>query len=130
MVVRTWALAARLAGALTPGPTAYAWTGAGWHTSYGDGSVIVPPDRSSVEVCDGKVDGRAYKAVWMNDNKLDARRQFEVRAPQGRLQDRQFDPRRRVGLKIRWGLLDADQRVVWEKCGAPTWAEPKPDHMK
>ncbi|WP_262379939.1 N-terminal phage integrase SAM-like domain-containing protein [Nonomuraea sp. PA05] len=83
MVGRTCTVTTMLAGALALAPAAYAGTAAGWQTSSGDGKVTVPPDRSTVKVCDAKTGGRVYKAVWMNDNKLDARGPFEVRAPQG-----------------------------------------------
>ncbi|MFI7461348.1 hypothetical protein [Nonomuraea sp. NPDC049646] len=83
VAVRAWTAAGILVGALMPGATAHAGTTEGWQASYGDGRVIVLPDRSAVKVCDGRVDDRVYKAVWMNDNKIDARRPFEVRAPQG-----------------------------------------------
>jgi hypothetical protein len=55
----------------------------GWNDAYGDGRVTVPADRSSIKVCDAKVDNLTYKAVWHNDNPIDARKPFEVRAPQG-----------------------------------------------
>ncbi|GAA3446391.1 hypothetical protein [Planomonospora venezuelensis] len=40
-----------------------------------------PADRSTIEVCDAKVDDLAYKAVWHNDNPVDARDSFVVQAP-------------------------------------------------
>jgi hypothetical protein len=119
-----------LVGALALGPAAYAGTTAGWQTSSGDGRVTVPPDRSTVKVCDGKTDGRVYKAVWMNDNKLDARGPFEVRAPQGGCKTDSSVLGDVWVFKICWGHLDANRHVVWDKCGAPVWAKPKPDHVK
>lgn len=130
VVVRAWVAAAVLAGALVPGATAYAGESAGWQAVYGDGRVTVPCDRSVVTICDGKVDGRVYKAIWMNDNKIDARRPFEVRAPQGGCKTDSSALGDVWVFKICWGHLDERQRVAWEKCGAPVWAKPKPDHMR
>jgi hypothetical protein len=36
----------------------------GWRTRYQDGTVTVPANRSEIKICDGKADGRVYKATW------------------------------------------------------------------
>ncbi|MEU1389963.1 MULTISPECIES: hypothetical protein [unclassified Nonomuraea] len=130
VAVRVWTAAGILVGALMPGATAHAGTTEGWQASYGDGRVIVLPDRSAVKVCDGRVDDRVYKAVWMNDNKIDARRPFEVRAPQGGCETDSSVLGDVWVFKLCWGHLDAKRHAVWERCGTPVWAKPRPDDVR
>ena len=53
----------------------------GWQAGHRGGRVIVLPDRSEVKVCDGKVDDRVHKAVWMNRNGIDARADRRATGP-------------------------------------------------
>ncbi|MEV4020348.1 hypothetical protein AB0J35_58710 [Nonomuraea angiospora] len=93
----------------------------GWRDSYVDGTVTVPADRSSIRICDGKDDGHVYKAVWHNDNPLDARKAFEVRAPQGACAtDDSFWGSVKV-FKLCYGHLGASRLVVWDGCKASVW---------
>ncbi|MFI9847379.1 hypothetical protein ACIHFD_60920 [Nonomuraea sp. NPDC051941] len=93
----------------------------GWRDSYADGSVTVPADRSSIRVCDGKDDSHVYKAVWHNDNPIDARKAFEVRAPQGGCAtDDSFWGSVKV-FKLCYGYLGANRLVVWDGCKASVW---------
>jgi hypothetical protein len=99
----------------------------GWRASYQDGTVTVPADRSSIKVCDGKKDGRVYKAEWANDAKLQLNGVMEVRAPQGGCVSDSSMLGDVMVFKICWGHLGRDKRVVWERCGSPQWVTAKPD---
>jgi hypothetical protein len=122
MAARAHGVVAVLVGVLALGITTPASAQAsGWRDSYADGSVTVPADRSSITVCDGKNDNRAYKAVWHNDNPVDARSPFEVRAPQnGCATDNSLWGSVKV-FKICYGHLRSDKRVVWDGCQAGVW---------
>ncbi|GAA3248013.1 hypothetical protein [Nonomuraea helvata] len=83
--------------------------------------MTVPDDRSSIRVCDSKKDNRAYKAAWHNDNPIDARKPFEVRAPQGGCAtDDSLWGSIKV-FKICYGHLDAHNLVAWDDCKASVW---------
>ncbi|MGW0809001.1 hypothetical protein [Nonomuraea sp. NPDC002799] len=131
MAIRARVLTAVTAAALVVGgPAAQASAAVGWRAGYSDGLATVSPDRSEVRICDGRADDRVYKAVWMNDNKLDARGPFEVRAPQGGCKTDSSILGDVWVFKICWGHLGPSRRVVWDKCGTPVWVQPKPDHMQ
>jgi hypothetical protein len=122
MASRAGLSVALLAGALVSGTVGSAWAGApGWSDAYGDGRVSVPADRSTVTVCDGKKDNVAYKAVWHNDNPVDARKPFEVRAPQGGCAtDSSLFGSVKV-FKLCQGQIGSDKRVRWGACRAAVW---------
>ncbi|MBB5136189.1 hypothetical protein HNP84_005933 [Thermocatellispora tengchongensis] len=94
--------------------------GAGWSDTHGHGSVTVPADRSMIKVCDGRKDDLAYKAVWHNDNSLDARDSFEVVAPQGGCAtDTSLFGSVKV-FKLCHGRVGGN-RVNWTGCKAAVW---------
>lgn len=122
MVVRASGAIALLVGGLAWGIAMPASAQAsGWHDSYADGSVTVPADRSSIKVCDGRNDNRAYKAVWHNDNPIDARPVFEVRAPQGGCAVDKSIWGSVKAFKICYRHIGPDRRVVWDGCNAGVW---------
>lgn len=93
----------------------------GWTDVHGDGSVSVPADRSTIKVCDGRVDLVAYKAVWHNDNPVDARDPFEVRAPQGGCAtDSSLLGSIKV-FKLCYGRVEANGGTTWDGCKASVW---------
>ncbi|WP_182883902.1 hypothetical protein [Microbispora sp. H10949] len=93
----------------------------GWNDAYGDGRVTVPADRSMIKVCDATVDNLAYKAVWHNDNPVDARKPFEVRAPQGGCAtDSSLFGSVKV-FKLCQGQIGTNKRVKWGVCRAAVW---------
>ncbi|MFC5835557.1 hypothetical protein [Nonomuraea insulae] len=100
---------------------------AGWRATYQDGAVTVPADRSSIKVCDGRNDGRVYKAQWGNDARVQVSGVMEVRAPQGACATDSSFLGNVMVFKICWGRLGGDKRVIWERCGAPQWVTAKPD---
>ncbi|WP_433432254.1 hypothetical protein [Nonomuraea sp. CA-141351] len=93
----------------------------GWGDNYADGSVTVPTDRSSIRVCDSKSDNRSYKAVWHNDNPVDARKPFEVRAPQGGCATDSSVWGSIKVFKLCYGHLGANKQVTWDGCKAAVW---------
>ncbi|MEU7941757.1 MULTISPECIES: hypothetical protein [Microbispora] len=109
-------------GALVLGSARAALAGTpGWNDAFGDGRVTVPADRSMIKVCDAKVDNLAYKAVWHNDNPIDARKPFEVRAPQGGCAtDSSLFGSVKV-FKLCQGQIGTDKRVKWGACRAAVW---------
>ncbi len=92
-----------------------------WNDAYGDARVSVPADRSVIKICDGRVDRVAYKAVWHNDNPIDARKPFEVRAPQGGCAtDSSLLGSVKV-FKLCQGKVDANNHIQWGVCRPPVW---------
>ncbi|WP_030509484.1 hypothetical protein [Microbispora rosea] len=109
-------------GALVLGSARAALAGTpGWNDAFGDGRVTVPADRSMIKVWNAKVDNLAYKAVWHNDNPIDARKPFEVRAPQGGCAtDSSLFGSVKV-FKLCQGQIGTDKRVKWGACRAAVW---------
>ncbi|MEV4322221.1 hypothetical protein AB0J37_08330 [Microbispora rosea] len=122
MTVRAVSGIALLTTVLLLGSTGVASAGgAGWSDTYADGRASVPADRSTIKVCDGRKDNVAYKAVWHNDNPVDARKPFEVRAPQGGCAtDSSLFGSVKV-FKLCQGQIGTDKRVRWGACRAAVW---------
>jgi hypothetical protein len=116
------AITALMIASLTLGTAAPTLAAAsGWSDTHASGRVSVPADRASIKVCDGKVDNVAYKAVWHNDNPIDARDPFEVRAPQGGCAtDSSLLGSIKV-FKLCHGQLGANKGVTWNGCKAAVW---------
>lgn len=107
--------------ALLLGAAGSASAASGWSDAYADGRVSVPPDRSTIKVCDGTVNNLTYKAVWHNDNPIDARKPFEIQAPQGGCAtDSSFFGSVRV-FKLCQGRVGANNSVAWGACKAAVW---------
>jgi hypothetical protein len=93
----------------------------GWSDVYADGRVTVPADRSTIKVCDGKVDNLVYKAIWHNDNRIDARKPFEVQAPQGGCAtDKSLFGSVKV-FKLCQGRVGTNKSIRWGACRAAVW---------
>ncbi|WP_068927426.1 hypothetical protein [Planobispora rosea] len=122
----TTPLAGRTAAALVvglsliPAVPASAAT-AGWSDTYAHGSVSVPADRSTIKVCDGKVDNLVYKVIWHNDNPVDARDSFVVQAPQGRCATDSSWLGSVMVFKLCHGRIGSNNRTTWDACKAPVW---------